>query len=84
MLQRQEIRCVDCSHFRPLAKHEDTVSLPDEMNRGLCVRSDDGRPVFFGDMTCEHAAPAYVEYARSEAPSVHKDVVVTQLPSCPA
>ena len=81
---QQEIRCVDCASFRPLAPHEDTVSLPDEMNRGLCTLSEDGRPVFFADMTCEDAVPAYQEYARSAAPSVHKDVVVTQLPSCPA
>ena len=59
-----EIHCVNCAHFRPLAPHEDTVSIPDEINRGLCVRSEDGRPVFFGDMTCENATPAYREHAR--------------------
>ena len=61
---QEEIRCVVCAHFRPLAKHEDTVALPDEANRGLCTRSEDGRPVFFADMTCENAAPAYQEHVR--------------------
>ena len=59
-----EIHCADCAYFKPLAPHEDTVSLPDEMNRGLCLRSEDGRPVFFADMTCEDAAPAYLEHPR--------------------
>jgi len=59
---QQEIHCVDCAHFRPLAPHEDTVSIPDEANRGLCTRSEDTRPVFFADMSCENAAPAYREY----------------------
>ena len=61
----QEIKCVNCAHFKPLAPHEDAVALPDELNRGLCVRSEDGRPAFFGDMTCDHATPAYREHARA-------------------
>ena len=69
---QQEIKCVNCAHFRPLAQHEDTVSLPDELNRGLCVQAKDMWAVFFGDMTCENAVPAYQEHARSEAPSVHR------------
>ena len=60
----QELRCVHCTHFRPLAPHEDTISLPDEVNRGLCTHADDRRPVFFGDMSCEDAEPAYREYVR--------------------
>lgn len=61
---QNEIKCVDCLYFHPLAPYEDSVSLPDELNRGMCTRCDDGRPVFFGDMTCENAVPAYQEYAR--------------------
>ena len=61
---QHEITCVACAHFRPLNPHEDTISIPDEVNRGLCVRSDDGRPVFFADMTCENATPAYREFQR--------------------
>ena len=61
---QQEIHCVDCANFRPLAPHEDSIALPDEMNRGLCVRSEDRRPVFFADMTCENAIPAYQEHPR--------------------
>lgn len=53
---------IRCAHFRPLARHEDTISLPDELNRGLCAVSGEGRPVIFADMTCENAAPAYREY----------------------
>ena len=61
---QENINCVNCAHFRPLAPHEDTLSLPDELNRGLCVRAEYGRPVFFADMTCENAAPAYQEHVR--------------------
>ena len=61
---QEEIRCVSCAHFRPLAKHEDTISLPEELNRGLCLQAEDRRPVFFADMTCENAAPAYQEHVR--------------------
>ena len=63
-IMQQEINCVDCASFRPLAPHEDGISLPDEANRGLCLRSDDRRPVFFGNMTCPDATPAYREHPR--------------------
>lgn len=59
---QQEIKCAECAYFRPLAPHEDTISLPDELNRGLCAVADDQRPVLFADMTCEKAAPAYREF----------------------
>ena len=60
-----EIHCVACAYFRPLARHEDTISLPDELNRGLCARVEDGRPVLFADMTCENAAPAHREHVEA-------------------
>ena len=57
-----EILCVACANFCPLAPHEDAISLPAELNRGLCaVHSDGVRMVFFGDQTCKNAVPAYRE-----------------------